>query len=334
MPQNPLLSICCVAYNHEKYIAQALDSFLMQKTDFDFEIVVGNDCSTDLTAAIVNDYAIKHPEKIRLLDFKDNVGYSANTGRTLKECKGKYIAICDSDDYFTDPLKLQKQVNFLEQNSAFGLVYSDFNRLYQSTGNISKNIFQNELGFKADTFEDFLIHAWFLCTNTWVFRRELLSEIDYSQYRVADLVILLDLASKSGVAHLTDSMSVYRILQQSDSQGLNLLQKMKHRKGTYKIQMDFAERLKVNQQVVEQIKKVFISSGNIFWGGCLYNDLEIRSILKEQLANLPMIKRAVYKISTSKLVATILLSLIKLTSKIVSNPVIRVIFPIVKKIKF
>jgi glycosyltransferase involved in cell wall biosynthesis len=114
-----MLSVCCVTYNHEKYIAQAMEGFVMQKTDFNFEIIVGEDCSTDATRKILEDYVAKYPDKIRLITSSHNVGAIHNGIRVFKAVRGKYIAICDGDDYWTDPLKLQKQVDFLESNSGY-----------------------------------------------------------------------------------------------------------------------------------------------------------------------------------------------------------------------
>lgn len=109
-----MVSVCCITYNQEKYIAEALESFLMQKTNFKYEIVIGEDCSTDSTKQIIEDYSLKYPGMIRLISDKVNVGSVKNQLRTLKQSKGKYIAMCDGDDYWTDPLKLQKQVDFME----------------------------------------------------------------------------------------------------------------------------------------------------------------------------------------------------------------------------
>lgn len=114
-----MVSICCLTYNHEKYIAQAIDGFLMQETNFMFEVLVGEDCSTDRTRQILDDYALKHPDKIRLITSATNVGANNNAVRVFKAVRGKYIAICDGDDYWTDPLKLQKQVDFLEHNENY-----------------------------------------------------------------------------------------------------------------------------------------------------------------------------------------------------------------------
>lgn len=114
-----MVSVCCLTYNHEKYIAQAVEGFVMQQTNFPIEIIIGEDCSTDRTRQILDGYASRYPDKIRLITSPSNVGANNNAVRVFKAVRGKYIAICDGDDYWTDPLKLQKQVDFLEQNEAF-----------------------------------------------------------------------------------------------------------------------------------------------------------------------------------------------------------------------
>ena len=117
---SPLVSVWMVTYNHEKFIAEALDSVLMQVTDFDFEIVIGEDCSKDGTRAIIREYEQKYPHLIRAVYHEQNVGASRNAYEfTLPICKGKYVACLEGDDYWTDPGKLQKQVDFLEANDDF-----------------------------------------------------------------------------------------------------------------------------------------------------------------------------------------------------------------------
>ncbi|MCI1590684.1 glycosyltransferase [Heyndrickxia oleronia] len=116
MDLNILVSINCITYNHEKYISDAIDSFLMQKTNFNFEILIGEDCSTDGTRKIVEDYARKFPEKIKLITSENNVGWRKNEQRVFENSKGKYIALCEGDDYWIDPYKLQKQVDYMENH--------------------------------------------------------------------------------------------------------------------------------------------------------------------------------------------------------------------------
>lgn len=114
----PLVSVCMTTYNHEPYIAQAIESVLCQQTTFGVEIVIGEDCSTDNTAQICHSYQQRYPEVVRLVTSPTNVGMHANYRRTIEACRGKYVAMLDGDDLFTDPNKLQKQVEMLEEQGA------------------------------------------------------------------------------------------------------------------------------------------------------------------------------------------------------------------------
>ncbi|MCR6545242.1 glycosyltransferase [Dehalobacterium formicoaceticum] len=109
-----LVSVICITYNHENYIGDAIEGFIMQQTDFDFEILIGEDCSTDGTRKVIESYANQYPEKIKLITSDQNVGMIENYRRVYAKSSGKYIAECEGDDYWTDPQKLQKQVDFME----------------------------------------------------------------------------------------------------------------------------------------------------------------------------------------------------------------------------
>ncbi|UOE51691.1 glycosyltransferase family 2 protein [Mucilaginibacter sp. SMC90] len=113
------VSICCITYNHEKFIAEAIRSFLMQKTNFKFDIIIGDDCSTDKTQSIVKFYSETYPGKIKLIVPPTNLGMHKNLINCIKYCTGKYIALCEGDDYWTNEYKLQKQVDFLENNPEY-----------------------------------------------------------------------------------------------------------------------------------------------------------------------------------------------------------------------
>lgn len=121
----PVVSICCITYNHEKYIEEAIDSFLMQETNFPFEVVIGEDCSTDNTRKIVEKYKENYPNIIKLIVSENNVGMQANGQRTMDACKGEYIAACEGDDYWMDAEKLQIQKDFLESNPEYIICYTD-----------------------------------------------------------------------------------------------------------------------------------------------------------------------------------------------------------------
>jgi len=115
------VSACIITYNHEKYIKDCLDGALAQKVNFDYEIVVSEDCSTDNTRKILLDYQKKYPDKIKLFLNEKNLGLSGNWLKSWTRCNCDYMAICEGDDYWTNPNKLQKQIDFLEANPDFAL---------------------------------------------------------------------------------------------------------------------------------------------------------------------------------------------------------------------
>ncbi len=149
-----VVSVCCITYNHEKFIAEALDGFLMQKTKFKFEIIIGEDCSTDNTREIVEEYMRKYPDILRLVTHTQNVGAIKNQIRILNAAKGKYIALCDGDDYWTDPFKLQKQVDFMESHKDCAIC-CHYTRVINEAGEL---VYQNPSPAALEfTYEDVLL---------------------------------------------------------------------------------------------------------------------------------------------------------------------------------
>ena len=110
------VSACIITYNHENYIRECLEGAINQIIDYDYEIVISDDKSSDNTLQICLDYASKYPNLIRILPSESNLGMIGNWIKSISNCKGEYIALCEGDDYWTDPYKLQKQVDFLEEN--------------------------------------------------------------------------------------------------------------------------------------------------------------------------------------------------------------------------
>ena len=127
---NPLVSILCVTYNHKDYIAQALDSFLMQKTNFKFQVIVGDDCSTDGTTDILKEYAKKYPDIIKPIFREKNIGATKNSLEVYSNAKTPYVAICEGDDYWIDEYKLQKQVDFLETHPDYSICFHPVKVVY------------------------------------------------------------------------------------------------------------------------------------------------------------------------------------------------------------
>ena len=120
----PLVSVCMTTYNHAAYIAEAIEGVLAQRTTFPFELIIGEDCSTDATLTICRDYAERYPDTIRLITSAENVGWRANYRRTIAAAQGRYVALCDGDDVWFDAEKLQHQVDLMEADAACAMCYT------------------------------------------------------------------------------------------------------------------------------------------------------------------------------------------------------------------
>jgi glycosyltransferase involved in cell wall biosynthesis len=208
---DPLVSVLLVTYNHEKYVSQAIEGALMQKTDFEFEIVIGEDCSADRTREIVMEYALKYPKKIKALLHPKNLGAGGkiNSLTTLQKCKGKYIAICEGDDYWTDELKLQKQVNFLESNTEFAICFH--NSMIISDDNSESIAYSNSPNqMEVTTFED-LVKGEYIYTATCVFRNDHFRRfpLKFAEY-FNNYTLDLHNAQFGKIKYINEVMSVYR----------------------------------------------------------------------------------------------------------------------------
>lgn len=156
-----------LTYNQEDFIAQAIEGVLMQQTNFNYQLVIGEDCSTDKTREICKQYASKYPSKIKLLLADKNMGLIGNYIKTYSECTGKYVAICDGDDYWIDPFKLQNQVDFLEKNPEFDLIFTSHKDLFPS-GEIkirNTNKLLDTSSFKELVFENYIASVTVLFKN-------------------------------------------------------------------------------------------------------------------------------------------------------------------------
>lgn len=208
----PLVSIFVMVYNHEKYINQAIDSILMQKSNFDFEIVVGEDYSTDNSREILIEYQNKFPGKFKLLLHNRNIGAHQNQLEVLNNCKGKYVAICEGDDYWTDPLKLQRQVDFLSANQEFGICFhktEEINLFDKSKNRIFPNINNNTIY----TIEDYILNNW-TATCSIVFTNKFYkNENWFTTLPFGDLGLVLIIMKNSNKKAMVfnDIMGAYRV---------------------------------------------------------------------------------------------------------------------------
>lgn len=125
MNKNPIITILMPAYNHERYISQAIESVLAQKTNYPYELLIHDDCSTDSTLTIAQNYATKFSDKIKIFTEEENQGLLKSYKQLIEQSNGKYLAILESDDYWLNENKLQIQIDFLESNSDYGIVAGD-----------------------------------------------------------------------------------------------------------------------------------------------------------------------------------------------------------------
>lgn len=177
-------SICITTYNHERWIADAIDGALMQVADFDFEIVIGEDCSTDGTAEIVQQYQRNHPDKIRMVTSNSNVGGGANMIRIMEAAQGEYIALCEGDDFWNDQNKLADQVAFLEANPDHAGSCTQAHVEFH--GHLDKRLLTHYVPTKESYESDEVLHGVFLpATASLVFKKDLICPLPKWFFNIA-----------------------------------------------------------------------------------------------------------------------------------------------------
>jgi glycosyltransferase involved in cell wall biosynthesis len=213
--ENITVSICCLTFNHEDFIAQTLDGFLLQKTNFDFEIIVHDDCSTDGTRRVIESYQEKYPNLIRPIFQSQNqysLGLKPIFTHVFPNAKGNYIALCEGDDYWTDPLKLQKQVDFLEANQDFAIC-SHITRQISEFGHTEKLIPAKKSPSEYNLV-DFL-KANHVATASLLINREYMKVFPdwIAKMKFGDwtLILFVLCMSNKKLGVLTDEMAVYRV---------------------------------------------------------------------------------------------------------------------------
>ena len=272
----PLVSICCITYNHENYIAKCLDGFIMQKCSFKYEILINDDASNDNTAAIIREYEKKYPEILKPLYQTENqysLGVRPINQFNWSRAKGKYIAMCEGDDYWIDPLKLQKQVDFLEKNKDYALVHTNFQTINNKV--LEKNHNRKVL-ISEGIVKEALLRENFIATVTVCFNKEKF-DLAYNQidkkYLMGDYPAWLAVALNSKIGYLNEVTSVYRVLENSASHSVNKLKQFGFVKSIFEMKFDFIDKYQfskdsikyVNESYCEQLFKysVLLDESNI-----------------------------------------------------------------------
>jgi glycosyltransferase involved in cell wall biosynthesis len=205
------VSVCIVTYGHEKFIAQAINGVLMQDCDFEVELIIANDCSPDNTDEVIQNILVNHPlaSRIKYIKQDENLGMISNFIFAMKECKGKYIALCEGDDYWTDPLKLQKQVDFLEANPDYVLCFHQVNIL-KINGEIVDD-FITKVPENYETIETLARLGNYIHTPSVVFRNTIKEfPFEFSQSPIGDYFLYMMLAEHGKLKYLEGNMAVYR----------------------------------------------------------------------------------------------------------------------------
>lgn len=234
------VSVLMPTYMHEKYISQAIESFLSQKCTFAIELLINDDCSKDNTANIAAEYANKYPEKIKFFAQKENKGLLENYKFLLSKASGDYIAILESDDYWTDANKLEKQVSFLENNPDYGLSFTGWTRdrdgLQESYSN---DAFLSELS-AADAYKYILLRNIIRAVTVVVRRAEFdkycnIEDYINNKFITFDYPVWLSILAHNRVHYLPECTAVYREIGTSISNTNNLGKRLNFERETYKI---------------------------------------------------------------------------------------------------
>ena len=259
--QTPSVAIFMVTYNHEKYIRQAVKSIVEQKTNFPYMLFIGEDCSTDNTRSICIELQQKYPEKITLLLHEKNIGALQNAAQVYKACVeyGKYTAICEGDDYWTDKNKLQKQVDFLEQNPDFNICCHRAMYLNEKTKVLKP---PKALKHSVFTQEDVANHN-FVQTLTEVFRNSAWKGLpkEYFNSISGDYFVNMMLSENGKIKYLPDVMAVYRQQQSGSWHSLDAIKGIQNTLSilNYYLQTDLKDSVKENlkKNIVRQYLRLY-----------------------------------------------------------------------------
>lgn len=232
----PLVSVRMVTFNHEPYIASAIEGVLSQKTDFDFELVIGEDCSTDRTRTIVLDYQIKNPEIIRVITSDQNVGMKKNGYRVEQACRGKYIAWCDGDDHWHREDKLQRQIDYIEKHSQCGLVCSDYDLYRVVTDERTTNVAEGRgKNLQSPSIEDIVLARAKVLAVTVLARKELVLKVREADpylylsdhFLMGDTPLWAELSLISEIHYINESLATYNHTKESATQSKDEIKRLR-----------------------------------------------------------------------------------------------------------
>ena len=267
---NPLLTICCITYNHADFIPKAINSFLAQQTNFSIEIIIHDDASSDGTSDIIRYYQEKHPNLFTTILQSENQYSSRGFGffsDMLEQAQGKYIALCEGDDYWTDPNKLQKQVDFLEENPDFSICFHKVQIL--EDGELKDDYITKSPANPVSTIDDL---AWgnYIHTCSCVFKNLGAGILgpSFTQSPLGDYYLHMMNAQHGKIYELNSIMAVYRAHSASLWSSLNRYEK-------------FSRTIKAAKCILEDLVNVHQSTKDNLIDACINNALEARNNIIE-----------------------------------------------------
>ena len=211
--QKPKVSLLCCTHNHEDYVRQAIDGMLMQETSFDCEILVRDDASTDNTPKILKEYEEKYPDRIKVYYEKENqrsIGVRRCFHILMRHAKGDYIALCDGDDFWTDPKKIQMQYDYMEEHPMCTFLVHDAVRYDQRTGEYGEHFYKRGVACDFDIKELITINRP-ASTSTFFFRNNDWEPDWYFRTIIGDTPLLLLRSEKGYLHYMPETMTTYRI---------------------------------------------------------------------------------------------------------------------------
>ncbi|MFB6317421.1 glycosyltransferase [Saccharicrinis sp. FJH54] len=256
----PLVTIACATYNQEKYIAQTIEGFLLQKTTFKVEIIIHDDASIDDTAKIIREYQ-KKDARIKAIFQKENQhsrGVKPFVDILSQKAEGKYIAICEGDDYWTDPDKLQKQVDFLEANPDYGMVHTNHAIYSEHEHKFLKRNFDAPVYNDNPTFEDILLKNP-VSTLTVLAKTSLIHKVisdfpENNTWKMGDFPMWLGIAHYSKIKYLPDNTAVYRVLKNSLSNQQDFSKKLAMFNSVFEVKTWYMKKYGCSQVVRKNVE--------------------------------------------------------------------------------
>lgn len=270
----PLVSVKMITYNQLLFIGKAIEGVLKQKTNFPFELLIGEDCSTDGTRDIVHEYKKKYPDMIRVITSDKNVGMKKNGLRTLKAARGKYVAYCEGDHYWHNPMKLQKQAEYLEMNPECGMVYSSYDVYHVK----SKKRIEDFINYrKWEMPQDWTVSEYLessggrsvgVITCTVMARRDLCEQIieadpylhQSDHFLMGDTQLWAEMTTLAKIHYIPESLATHNITEESATRSKDVTKRLRFSISNAEMHLYLCDKYNISKSVRERFESYWASS--------------------------------------------------------------------------